>query len=220
MSDGGLPPTSHAPNRIATADLAAGTCFHDRTVGPGIVVSHHRAVDCTAEHHAEVFTVGKASGDAAFPGAEELDRQSGSHCAPQLDAFVLDYLSLSGDTQLIWHVPDEKEWSAGARYIVCLLAVGRPLTRSLRMDASTLDDDQERFLAAVQDYNALYEQISSTYPPPGLARPSHDSRADRRGAGCRDGRTDGRSLATRGAAGDRSTRRQDQAGHPGVAQGE
>jgi hypothetical protein len=63
-------------------------------------------------------------------------------------------------------VPDETGWTVRHRFIVCFLVMDTPVTRSLRVDADTLDDAQERYLRAVKPFNELLGEMSSEDPKP------------------------------------------------------
>lgn len=116
-SDGEPVPT---PGRVgvevARTELAPGDCFneyHEATGSTGLV-GITTAVDCTREHHAEVYaaTTHPAPAGEPFPGADEMDGWAQDFCYGAFSDFVgIDYeLSI---LEIGTVVPDIASWELG-----------------------------------------------------------------------------------------------------------
>jgi hypothetical protein len=158
-------PTARPTGTAPVGDLVVGQCF-DRAGDPDTALpaadpAPVHPVDCAAPHDSEVL--GPAHPDARpdTPLAD-LTAQGEDLCRDRLHGYVLDPLSLPLDAHIVWYLVQPSPWRVDSTWIQCALGTDRPVSRSLRVDATTLTADQVRYLEAVRDSEATLDEIDAT----------------------------------------------------------
>jgi hypothetical protein len=170
--------------------LRTGDCFNrpETGAGTGFETGKLVAVACTQPHNAEIVGSASAIDESAtsptkYPGTTRLSGLAATRCHSVSRAYVLDPLSLPPGTQLRWYLPREPQWQSNAS-IVCVLAADQPtLTRSVREDATDVDDAQLDFLVAIRDFDDAVSVLDSLGPAPSWKdlRPALEAAAEAHG---------------------------------------
>ncbi|AYC38820.1 DUF4190 domain-containing protein [Streptomyces griseorubiginosus] len=143
-------------------------------------------VPCAGEHDGEVFGEFEMSG-SVFPGDAAVSDAADERCYPLQDAYVMDTWSLPDDVDVYYFGPTRQSWRLGDREISCIFGntdEKGTLTGSLRVDATTLDDDQLTFLMAVNAVDKTFWEELEEQPEDDLpgyrdwARDVHDTLDD------------------------------------------
>lgn len=143
-------------------------------------------VPCAGEHDGEVFGEFEMSG-SVFPGDAAVSDAADARCYPLQDAYVMDTWSLPDDVDVYYFGPTRQSWRLGDREISCIFGntdEKGTLTGSLRVDATTLDDDQLTFLMAVNAVDKTFWEEPEEQPEDDLsgyrdwARDVHDTLDD------------------------------------------
>lgn len=165
-------PYLHGQKALA---LAAGDCFTRSGTGAddGFLTTAPTLVPCTRPHDAEVVgtasAVDKASADPSrYPTRAVLSGLAATGCHSISRAYTLDPLSLPPGARLHWYLPTRSQWYSD---IVCFVATDRPtLTRSVREDATDVNDYQLDFLVATGDFEDAVATLDALGPHPSWAR--------------------------------------------------
>jgi len=99
--------------------LAIGDCFDDTIDADGeyVYTGEPLIVACAEPHHNEVIAVFEI-GDDAYPGTDALGERGEELCDDAFAGFVGVEWS-DGPLQSLWIWPEEDEWEAGGREVVC-----------------------------------------------------------------------------------------------------
>ncbi|MFF7274226.1 DUF4190 domain-containing protein [Streptomyces griseorubiginosus] len=144
------------------------------------------AVPCAGEHEGEVFGEFEMSG-SAFPGDAAVSDAADERCYPLQDAYVMDTWSLPDDVDVYYFGPTRQSWRLGDREVTCIFGntdETGTLTGSLRVDATTLDDDQLTFLMALNAVDETFWEEPEEQPEDDLrgyrdwSQDMHDSLDD------------------------------------------
>lgn len=129
--------------------LRTGQCFSD----PGKLEEYTTdvtIVDCDRPHDGEVTGVFKVTGFDKWPGEDPLDKIAEKRCETINGAYALDTWAVPKDVWLYYYLPSSQSWRLGDRTVTCAFATDKkPFSGSVRSDGTTLTDDQESFLKAL-----------------------------------------------------------------------
>lgn len=146
--------------------LVKGQCFD--TTGQSLKGATYDVdeVSCDDTHDGEVFGEFEMTG-SDYPGDDAVSDAADEQCYPLQDAYVMDTWALPDYVDVYYFGPTRQSWRLGDREISCFFGntdESATLTRSMRVDATTLDDDQLAFLMAVNTVDQVLWTEPEDYP--------------------------------------------------------
>ncbi|MDT0346546.1 septum formation family protein [Streptomyces litchfieldiae] len=145
-------PGAEGGTSLSVFDIEVGDCFDSGTGldsfdegGEEMTVT---GLPCDEPHEAEAFGIAQVEGYDGFPGEDEMFTVANQECDALVQGYVLDTWTLPLDVQLFYYYPSAETWDLGDREILCFFGQvgGSDLTTSLRGDASSMNEDQLRYL--------------------------------------------------------------------------
>ncbi|MFB7513796.1 DUF4190 domain-containing protein [Streptomyces sp. NPDC056144] len=129
--------------------LRTGQCF-DEGARDGGEVTDVEVLDCDQPHEGEVTGGFKLIGYAKWPGEKEIFEQADERCDTVNLAYARDSWAIPERLLVSYYYPTKESWRTGDRTVTCTFATDKkPVTGSVRADATTLTADQLAFLTAL-----------------------------------------------------------------------
>ncbi|MEU6995141.1 DUF4190 domain-containing protein [Streptomyces sp. NPDC046465] len=119
-------------------------------------------VPCSGRHDGEVFDSFRVN-HIRYPGDDAMAELAEARCTDRQDDYVMDSWLDPGGAEIYFFMPDRTTWRRGDRHVTCIFGAAegaRPLTGSLRRDASTLDAHQLAYVTA----DRAFDRAFSTAP--------------------------------------------------------
>ncbi|WP_431782226.1 DUF4190 domain-containing protein [Streptomyces chumphonensis] len=148
------------PTRIDPATIEPGDCFNLGSLSAEEETEHGSAglVPCDEPHQAEAYAVLNME-EGPWPGDDAVTEWVGEQCARHVDGYILDSWTVPADVFPYHLQPTSRTWANGDRGVICTYAhEERALEGSLRIDATTLDEEQVFYLTHFGRVDAVYAE--------------------------------------------------------------